>query len=146
LKDQQQENGRTMRLCSFIRKNKVKIQPGTTFISKLDQKYQEQEPKVVRKFALETEKSMHILCPTTTTNKWKPTNVEMPPRPFGKSFVIFLEIDILSLSTHFMYTYACHKARNGENRQLVTNELVEFERQPSEVQDFQKITDHFRGI
>ena len=33
-----------------------------------------------------------------------------------------------------------------ENRQLVTNEPVEFEKQPVEVQDFRRITDHFRGI
>ena len=34
----------------------------------------------------------------------------------------------------------------GENRQLVTNELVEFEKWPVEVQDCRKITDHSRGI
>jgi len=34
----------------------------------------------------------------------------------------------------------------GENRQLVTNEPVEFEKYPVEVQDCRKITDHFRGI
>ena len=35
----------------------------------------------------------------------------------------------------------------GENRQLVTNELVEFEKYPVEVhQDCRKITNHFRGI
>jgi hypothetical protein len=34
----------------------------------------------------------------------------------------------------------------GENRPLVTNELVEFEKQPVEVQDFREFTDHFRGI
>ena len=34
----------------------------------------------------------------------------------------------------------------GENRQLVTNEPVEFEKQPVEVQDCKEITDHFRGI
>ena len=34
----------------------------------------------------------------------------------------------------------------GENRQLVTDELVEFEISPVEVQDSRKITDHFRGI
>ena len=33
----------------------------------------------------------------------------------------------------------------GENRQLVTDEPVEFEKQPAEVQTFRKITDHFRG-
>ena len=33
----------------------------------------------------------------------------------------------------------------GENWQLVTNEPVEFEKQPVEVQDCRKITDHFRG-
>ena len=30
----------------------------------------------------------------------------------------------------------------GKNRQLVTNEAVEFENQPVEVQDCRKITDH----
>ena len=34
----------------------------------------------------------------------------------------------------------------GENQQLVTNEPVEFEKEPVEVQDCRKITDHFRGI
>ena len=35
----------------------------------------------------------------------------------------------------------------GENRQVVTNELVEFEKEPVEVhQDFREITDRFRGI
>jgi hypothetical protein len=34
----------------------------------------------------------------------------------------------------------------GENRQLVTNEPVEFEKQPVGVQGRRKITDHFRGI
>ena len=34
----------------------------------------------------------------------------------------------------------------GENRQLVTNEPVDFEKKPVEVEDFRKITDHFRGI
>ena len=33
-----------------------------------------------------------------------------------------------------------------ENRQLVTDELVEFEKEPVEVEDSRKITDHFRGI
>ena len=33
-----------------------------------------------------------------------------------------------------------------KNRQLVTDRLVEFEKQPVQVQDFKKITDHFRGI
>ena len=34
----------------------------------------------------------------------------------------------------------------GENRQLVTNELVEFEILPVKLQDCRKITDHLRGI
>ena len=34
----------------------------------------------------------------------------------------------------------------GENRQLITEELVEFEKQLVEVQDYRKINDHFRGI
>ena len=34
----------------------------------------------------------------------------------------------------------------GENRQLVTNEPIEFEEKPLEVQDCRKITDHFWGI
>ena len=33
---------------------------------------------------------------------------------------------------------------SGENRQLVTNEPVEFEFEPVDVQDRRKITDHFR--
>ena len=34
----------------------------------------------------------------------------------------------------------------GENRQLVTNEPVGFEKSPVEVQDYRKITNRFRGI
>ena len=34
----------------------------------------------------------------------------------------------------------------GDNRQLVTNEPVEFQKQLVENQDCRKITDHFRGI
>ena len=33
-----------------------------------------------------------------------------------------------------------------ENRQLFTDEPAEFEKEPVEVQDCRKITDHFRGI
>ena len=36
-------------------------------------------------------------------------------------------------------------AYDRENRQLVTDEPVEFEKQPVEVQTFRKMTDHFRG-
>ena len=35
---------------------------------------------------------------------------------------------------------------DGENRQLVTDEPVEFEKLLVEVQDCKKITHHFRGI
>ena len=34
----------------------------------------------------------------------------------------------------------------GENRHLVTNEPVEFEKYPVEAQDYREITGHFRGI
>ena len=34
----------------------------------------------------------------------------------------------------------------GENRQLVTDEPVVFEKEPVDVQDCRKITDHFKGI
>ena len=34
----------------------------------------------------------------------------------------------------------------GENRHLVTDEPVEFEKEPVEVQDCRKSTDHFRGM
>ena len=34
----------------------------------------------------------------------------------------------------------------GENRQLVTDEPVEFEKQPIEIQDFMRITDHSKKI
>ena len=34
----------------------------------------------------------------------------------------------------------------GKNRRLGTDEPVEFEKLPVEVQDCRKITDHFRGI
>ena len=38
------------------------------------------------------------------------------------------------------------KSMIGENRQLVTDEPVEFEKEPVEVEDFRRITDHFRRI
>ena len=41
---------------------------------------------------------------------------------------------------------ACSYSMNGENRLLVTDQLVEFENQPIEVHEIMKITDHFRGI
>jgi len=62
----QQENlGKTVRLCPFLRKTKahwwfhVRNQPTTTFIPKLNQKHHEQvtskcKRNVIRKFALET--------------------------------------------------------------------------------------------
>ena len=34
----------------------------------------------------------------------------------------------------------------GQNRQLVTDEPVEFEKEPAEIQDYRKNTNHFRGI
>ena len=44
-------------------------------------------------------------------------------------------------------THSCNSlSMIGENRQLVTDEPVEFEKQPVEVQDCSKITDRFRGI
>jgi hypothetical protein len=36
------------------------------------------------------------------------------------------------------------KAMIGEDRQLVTDELVEFEKEQVEIQDCRKITDHFK--
>ena len=38
------------------------------------------------------------------------------------------------------------KSMTGENRPLVTDEPIEFEKEPAHVQDFRKITDHFGGI
>ena len=35
---------------------------------------------------------------------------------------------------------------NEENQPVVTNEPVEFEKYPVEVQDFRKITNHLQGI
>ena len=35
---------------------------------------------------------------------------------------------------------------NGDNRLIVTDEPVEFEKLPVEVQDVKKTTGHFRGI
>ena len=34
----------------------------------------------------------------------------------------------------------------GKKRRLVADEPVEFKKQPVEVQEFRKFTDHFRGI
>jgi len=36
--------------------------------------------------------------------------------------------------------------RNGESRALVTDELVEFEKQPTRVQGFKKTVDNLKGI
>ena len=38
------------------------------------------------------------------------------------------------------------EAMSGKNRRLVTDEPVEFEKEPVEVGDFRRITDQFRGI
>ena len=35
---------------------------------------------------------------------------------------------------------------NGKNRPIITEKLVEFEKQPVQAQEFRNITDHFRGI
>jgi hypothetical protein len=35
---------------------------------------------------------------------------------------------------------------SGKNQWLVTDEQVEFEKQPVEVGDFKRITNHFRGF
>jgi hypothetical protein len=34
----------------------------------------------------------------------------------------------------------------GRKRPIITEELVEFAKQPVEAQEFRNITDHFRGI
>ena len=44
----------------------------------------------------------------------------------------------------FIHTHC--KIMNKENRLLVRDEVVEFEKQPAEVQDLRKITYRFRGI
>jgi hypothetical protein len=36
------------------------------------------------------------------------------------------------------------ESMNGDNQPLVVDEPVEFEKQPVEVQDFKKVTNHFR--
>ena len=38
------------------------------------------------------------------------------------------------------------RTMNGENEPLVTDEPIEYEEKPVEVQGFMKINDHFRGI
>ena len=40
----------------------------------------------------------------------------------------------------------CHDLMSGENRWLVADALIEIEKQPVEVKDFGKFTDHLRGI
>jgi hypothetical protein len=35
---------------------------------------------------------------------------------------------------------------NMENQWLVTDDPIEYEKQPAEVGDFRRITDHFKGI
>ena len=41
--------------------------------------------------------------------------------------------------------YAAFDPMSGENRQLVTDEPVEFEKQPVKVEDCRKIADHLSG-
>ena len=47
-----------------------------------------------------------------------------------------------------LYTYEIYmaKAGIGENRQVVTNEPVQFEKSPVEVGDCRKVTDRLRGV
>jgi hypothetical protein len=60
---------------------------------------------------------------------------------------------VLAVSLHedlgddpWSWTHRNYQAMIGENRQLVPNEPVEFEKLLVKVQDFGGITDHFRGI
>ena len=45
-----------------------------------------------------------------------------------------------------MLLKTCFITMNGDNRPLVTDEPVEFENEPVEVQDSRKTADQFRGI
>ena len=47
------------------------------------------------------------------------------------------------LNSTIVFDVCAHIPMNGGNRQLVTDGLVEFEKQPVEVIDFRKITDNF---
>ena len=50
------------------------------------------------------------------------------------------------MSIHISQEVKVIKGLNGESWPLVTDELVEFEKEPVDVQDFGKITPHFEGI
>ena len=68
---------------------------------------------------------------------------------FGGIYGIYLKLINKTPKDHNMqpvWTWKHLDPMIGENRQLVTDELVEFELEPVEVQDFRRITDHFRGI
>ena len=62
------------------------------------------------------------------------------------------QLDLYTSPNNYQFFYASYistqhtKPMNGENWPLVTNEPVEFEKSPVEVQDFGIIIDRFRGI
>ena len=57
--------------------------------------------------------------------------------------VTALDLHLMWPSTLCVYVY--RYATNGENRSLVTNEPVEFEKQPVEVENLGRTTNHSRG-
>jgi hypothetical protein len=56
-----------------------------------------------------------------------------------------MDMETASSPSTSSYTSNYTASMLGENRQLVTNEPVEFEKTPVKVQDYRKITNHFGG-
>ena len=68
-------------------------------------------------------------------------------RPSTLASISTPSLSTLAMTIFTIRSIANSKTMIGENRHLVANEAVEFEKQPVEVRDCRKITDHFfRGI
>ena len=72
--------------------------------------------------------------------KAKPEDVNMSPAGFR------ILTDSICPKTSRALVWRVRETMSGENRCLVTNEPVEFEKRPVEVRGFRRTTDHFRGI
>ena len=68
------------------------------------------------------------------------------PLPRGKECLPYNRVTKAVVTSFVKSPETTCRSMHGENWPLVTNELVEFEKSPVEVQDFRKITNHSRGI
>ena len=68
------------------------------------------------------------------------------PLPRGKECLPYNRVTKAVVTSFVKSPETTCRSMHGENWPLVTNELVEFEKSPVEVQDFKKITNHSRGI